>query len=639
MDRRIGHYQIVGELGRGGMGVVYKAHEESLNRFVAIKVLGEHLAEDESYVQRFVREAQSAAKLNHPNIVQIYSISKHENQHFFVMEYVSGTSLLSLMKNEGKVEAQHAATIILQTASGLHAAHNQGVVHRDIKPANLMIDTHGIVKIADFGLALLGDGASRLTATGMFMGTPGYLSPEQCMNEDIDKRTDIYSLGVTFYEALTGVMPFKADSPLALIRQIVEVEPPDVKQLNPELDEDLQAILARMMAKDRNRRFPDCGKLTSALQSYLGASGAGDLPPILIASSGSETASEPPGASTEAAHETSPTRLETTPTVALDSGEGLPPTPPPVPTPQQPPTIEPDPGVDVETEVIPPDRRRGPVFAIAAIAVLAALLGSAAIMWQFGFLGPKKASEESPVADAAIVEAESNALTQTTTPLLDDQTPIPTAAATSSVTEDDRSVPRGSASPENSTTQREDQRSIGTADAQTESIEPPSSTFTRTDRNEPLAQPPTPTPRPRGVAVVSVGEPLLAGEAEALFEQAFARAGILTIDEDGLPEVSHTLTGNTDPSPQVLVSLLQPHARHLLLIRAEYLGDRPLQYMGRSDTAFQSRLVVVAIDLESGTPIGQGFKERLEYTHVNVRRVLGKALQPRARSIIQRLNH
>ena len=147
MADRIGHYKIVAELGRGGMGIVYKAHEESLNRFVAIKVLGEHLTEDPGHVERFLREARSAAALNHPNIVQIYAVSEEDGRHFFAMEYVSGRSLQQILRSSGSLDAVQVAKIALQTASGLRAAHEQGIIHRDIKPANLLIDDRGLVKI------------------------------------------------------------------------------------------------------------------------------------------------------------------------------------------------------------------------------------------------------------------------------------------------------------------------------------------------------------------------------------------------------------------------------------------------------------------------------------------------------------
>ena len=274
MVDRIGHYRIVAELGRGGMGVVYKAHEESLNRFVALKVLGEHLTEDPAHVERFLREAQSAARLNHPNIVQIYAVSQDAGRHFFAMEYISGQSLQQILRARGTLTSIQAARIALQTASGLAAAHEQGIIHRDIKPANLMIDERGLVKIADFGLALMTAAVSRLTATGMFMGTPGYLSPEQCLDQPIDHRTDIYSLGVTLFEALSGKAPFTGDSPLALLRQIIDVEPPDLGELKPDVDPELRVLVQRMMAKDRNLRVANCAELIEGLEAYLAAKGA-----------------------------------------------------------------------------------------------------------------------------------------------------------------------------------------------------------------------------------------------------------------------------------------------------------------------------------------------------------------------------
>jgi serine/threonine-protein kinase len=186
---RLGHYKITSKLGRGGMDVVYKAYEESLNRYVAIKLLGEHLSHDENFVKRFVREARVAAGLSHTNVIQIYFIG-HEappdpnplgagGRHYFVMEFVVGRSVHDVLKQEGAIEPRRAARIVQQAASGLAVAHDQGLVHRDIKPANLLVTKDEHVKIADFGLALSPtDGATRLTATNSLMGMPGYLSPE-----------------------------------------------------------------------------------------------------------------------------------------------------------------------------------------------------------------------------------------------------------------------------------------------------------------------------------------------------------------------------------------------------------------------------------------------------------------------------
>lgn len=302
MTEYIGHYEIISELGRGGMGVVYKAHEQSLNRYVALKVLGEHLSEDSSYVQRFIREARSAAALNDPNIVQIYSVDEFEGKHYFAMEFVSGKSVLQMIRSKGKIEPVEAARLCLQAASGLAAAHEKNIIHRDIKPANLMVNERGLLKITDFGLALLAGGASRLTATGMFMGTPGYLSPEQCRDEDIDARTDIYSLGVTLFEMLTGSIPFKADSPLALLRQILEVEPPDVRDLNPDVPDGLRDILKKMMAKDRDQRYSTTTLLVEDLQAWLENQGVSTVGAGLPLHSGSPKIPVPPMENEETMH-------------------------------------------------------------------------------------------------------------------------------------------------------------------------------------------------------------------------------------------------------------------------------------------------------------------------------------------------
>src|SRR5881392_2977954 len=273
LPEKIGHYKIVSELGRGGMGVVYKGYEESLNRFVAIKVLGDHLAHDEQFLSRFMREARAAAGLSHPNVIPIFFIGDDDGRHYFAMEYVSGRSVQTMIRSEGRIGNPRASQIILQAAHGLAAAHDKGIIHRDIKPANLILDDRGLLKIADFGLALPVDAQTQLTATGMFVGTPGYLAPEQVSGEKADHRTDIYSLGVTFYLLLTGTPPFRGDSPLALVRQILDTEPADVSTLNPNVDAETRRILGRMIAKDRAQRYQSCHELVADLEEYLAKSG------------------------------------------------------------------------------------------------------------------------------------------------------------------------------------------------------------------------------------------------------------------------------------------------------------------------------------------------------------------------------
>src|SRR5450432_3969613 len=269
MKQQLGHYDIVAELGRGGMGVVYKGYETSLNRYVAIKVLAESLAHDESVKERFLREARSMAALNDPHIIQIYFIGDDAGQTYFVMEFVDGESLGSLLKREVKLKPEQAAKIIYQTAQGLTTAHDRGVIHRDIKPGNLMISARGSVKIADFGIALkTQDFSKKLTSTGEFVGTPGYLSPEVCLGKPVDQRSDIFSLGIVLFECLAGRMPFTDESPLGLMLEVVKAEIPDVCTLNAEVDPELSRILGRMIAKEPNERYQSCQELVDDLAKH-----------------------------------------------------------------------------------------------------------------------------------------------------------------------------------------------------------------------------------------------------------------------------------------------------------------------------------------------------------------------------------
>ncbi|MBX3698080.1 MAG: protein kinase [Dokdonella sp.] len=269
MKTRLGHYDIVAELGRGGMGVVYKGHESSLNRYVAIKVLADSLAHDEGVKERFLREARSMAALNDPHIIQIYYIGDDEGQTYFVMEFVEGESLGTLLKREHKVAVGPAAKIIYQTAMGLATAHDKGVIHRDIKPGNLMVSSRGSIKIADFGIALSNqDISKKLTSTGEFVGTPGYLSPEVCLGKQVDRRSDIFSLGIVLFEMLAGRMPFTDESPLGLMLEVVRAEIPDVRQLNGEVDEQIAWILSKMIAKEPDDRYQSCHELAEDLAAH-----------------------------------------------------------------------------------------------------------------------------------------------------------------------------------------------------------------------------------------------------------------------------------------------------------------------------------------------------------------------------------
>jgi DNA-binding beta-propeller fold protein YncE/predicted Ser/Thr protein kinase len=265
--RMIGNYQLLRELGRGGMGVVYKAYEESLNRMVALKVLPPALTADPMVVKRFEREARALAALNHPNIVAVYAVGEAEGEHFIAMEYVSGCSLNKLIAKEGYLQPERAVRLVLQVAEALSYAHKRGIVHRDLKPSNIMVeDNLDRVKVADFGLArILGDIASLVTAEGTTLGTPDYMSPEQVLNRAVDQRTDVYSLGVVLFELLCGRRPYQADSPLATMRLIADAEPRRFPTDVRPVPKGLVRITEKAIAKDRSQRFSDMEELIEAL--------------------------------------------------------------------------------------------------------------------------------------------------------------------------------------------------------------------------------------------------------------------------------------------------------------------------------------------------------------------------------------
>jgi serine/threonine protein kinase len=258
---RFGGYEVLQALGSGGMGMVYRARDLTLERVVALKVLAPELSKDPSFVQRFLKEARAVARLNHPNIVQIYNFGCVESVYYLAMEYVDGDSLGHHLKSRHYTEAE-AIRIVRQVLKPLAVAHAEGLVHRDIKPDNLMLTSRGELKLVDLGIAKRIDEDQSLTLTGQSIGTPHYISPEQIRGQkDIDARADIYSLGATFYHLVTGHTPFKGSSG-ALVMSMHLVDPlPDPRQWEPGLSEGLSRVLRKMMAKSREERYPDVAAL------------------------------------------------------------------------------------------------------------------------------------------------------------------------------------------------------------------------------------------------------------------------------------------------------------------------------------------------------------------------------------------
>ena len=269
VGQRIGAYEILEQVGKGGMGVVYRAKDRSLDRDVALKVLLPSLATDPEFEKRFVREARAAAKLDHVNIVQTYTAGRFENTLFIAMQFVNGRTIQEIAKERKTFAPDEALAITRQAAEALQAAHAVGLVHRDIKPNNIMLDETGRVKVMDFGLMRSTTAAEPITQTGIFFGTPEYASPEQCETKNVDGRTDIYSLGAVLYEMLTGRMPHVAETPLALFKKISEETPLPVRGLNPKVSKDVARLVERMMAKKREDRYETCAQLVADIDAIL----------------------------------------------------------------------------------------------------------------------------------------------------------------------------------------------------------------------------------------------------------------------------------------------------------------------------------------------------------------------------------
>lgn len=263
-----GRYEILEEIGKGGMAHVYKAHCRLLNRTVAVKVLRNDLEGGEEFTERFNIEAQSAAGLAHPNIVSIYDVGEDNGRHYIVMEYIEGVTLKEYIKEHGRLSNFEAASIAAQICGALEAAHTKNIVHRDIKPHNIMITNDNLVKVTDFGIARASSG-STLQAGDSILGSVHYISPEQARGGYVDCKSDIYSLGIVLYEMLTGSVPFESDSPIAVAMKHLEEKPKNPCELNPEIPEELQEIILKAMSKETRNRYQTVGAMKSDLEAIM----------------------------------------------------------------------------------------------------------------------------------------------------------------------------------------------------------------------------------------------------------------------------------------------------------------------------------------------------------------------------------
>jgi serine/threonine-protein kinase len=680
MRERFGPYQVIAELGRGGMGAVYKAFEPELNRHVAIKVMSEALAHDPVVVERFLREARAMAALSDPHIIQIYTIGTEEGQPYFAMEYIEGESLSAKLKREGKLAPAEALSILHQTALGLAAAHDRGVIHRDIKPGNLMLTRRGLVKIADFGIALSSRDLSRkLTSTGEFVGTPGYLSPEVCLGKPVDARSDIFSLGIVFFEMLTGQIPFKDESPLGLMLEVVKAEIPDVRELASEVDEGVAQILRRMIAKEPEDRFQDCHQLAAAAASH----------PLLVGrATGYATTRQEPRQATAGA------------TVVAQ------PTPASLRAPVSPPRVETlhrDSGSLVKVEPARPAARRS-LAPLAAVAGLVLLVGSVwAFREQLPFLKPQaesaavaatpKAGEPAsppaarnpeeatvrggdaiaarpsgtatggasllsllvgskpqPVAaleatpeSAAATGANEGAVAESgnvgsaapvTVPSADDRVQESTAAAQGGSAPPPASEPVAAAkssAPPAKTEAAGATVAVAASPAESAAKGRAAATETRLARREPPAVRSVPR-----LVIVAVGDPIITRPAEQRLSELLAGEGFELLDAELVPGLSG-LRDAIGVDLAELMRRLKPHAELLVLIRAEPLGSQVLTYYGEASTLYSANLQVRAYSVAENRALGAGWREKVDFTSLNAEQQAAQAMRPHLSALINAL--
>ena len=632
MKKNFGHYEVVSELGRGGMGVVYKAWEPSLNRHVAIKALGEHLLSDEGLIERFTREAKSMAAINHPNVIQVFYIGKEGKQPYFAMEFIEGVSLDDLLRGNQVLTVSHAKEILRQACAGLAVAHDRDLVHRDIKPANLMICDDGTVKVVDFGIAQTREYGDKLTNTGEFVGTPGYLSPEVCTGQEVDARSDIFALGIVFYEMLAGKVPFENDSPLGLMLEVVQADIPDIRTINKKVDKKTSFLLEKMIAKNPEERTQSCQEV----MKVLGPS-AGELNLAEIKKQAITTQPKKPAGNVS-----------------------------------QQVTLQANSKVNSQAQtVIPASKQKKSNKAVWAVLTLAVAVGVGAVGMHEGFIPNPFKSEPSqamtllgqesdqPMAlndvnlkskeEMAQISDDMNqqlaaqnndaAVADNNTTTTDvDETAAGSVAATTLDNNDQTSESNGNAGldtgVDTALVTNNDQPTATAANKQPThqvainqqpnidattlaAVEHPQETLDKfvEQQSKPVTKKPV-VKKDKGVAVLVFGDPAVANPIEKIIESELKNSQIKVLNEQFVPGLAQIMAGGVDMAA-IKAKLDAYGGEAMIIANVNHVGQQNLEYYGRQSTLVKAQLDVDSYDLVTGDSIGPGYGSELSYTSLN----------------------
>ena len=606
MNKKFGHYEVVSELGRGGMGVVYKAWEPSLNRHVAIKALGEHLLGDEGLIERFTREAKSMAAINHPNVIQVYFIGMEEKQPYFAMEFIEGVSLDDLLRGNNVLTVPHAKEILRQACAGLAVAHERDLVHRDIKPANLMICDDGTVKVVDFGIAQTREYGDKLTNTGEFVGTPGYLSPEVCTGKEVDARSDIFALGIVFYEMLAGKVPFENDSPLGLMLEVVQAEIPDIREINKKVDKKTSYILEKMIAKNPEERCQSCQEVIRQLGPSTIDLSLEDIKKQAVSVKPEKKKANVSQQVTMQAAATLETMVPKTKrksnklawtvlslVLAVGVGavgiyEGFIPSP-------------------FGNKVDDQSNQTQPMT----------LLGKSADNMQLDDVNLKSKEELAQISDdmnAQLAQEDSD----------NNQQVDPGQVTTSN----DAGVNPGHDLVQTTTNPNLADSVINQAKIDQQQAQTQTTTLAAVDhanksvdafiekKSTPVIRKSKVMKKDKGVAVLVFGDPAVANPIEKILEAELKRDNIKVLNEQFVPGMAQAMSQGVDLA--AIKSKLDAYGGEAMIIaNVNHVGQQTLEYYGRSSIMVSAQLDVDSYDLSSGDSIGTGYGSELQYTSLN----------------------